>query len=296
ENLLIKGNNLIALYSLRQQLAGKVKLIYIDPPYNTGNDGFRYNDNFRHSTWLVFMKNRLEIARELLREDGAILVHCDDNEQAYLKVLMDEIIGRDNYRNMILTRRFDKNLNNQFVESGLKTMNIGADYVLVYAKSPNFQFNPVYRQTTDERASRGYWKGFYNSPNRPTMRYEILGVDINDGQWKWERNKTLEAVYNYEEYLSNHSNISLEEYWINTGKSKKFIRKNPSGASSGKNKGIEHWIAPSDGILRSSNWTDILTTETNSIVSFSNPKSENVMSELIKTITEENDIVLDYHL
>lgn len=91
ENLLIKGNNLIALYSLRQKLAGKVKLIYIDPPYNTGSDGFKYNDNFNHSTWLVFMRNRLEVARELLRDDGVIFVQCDDNEQAYLKVLMDEI-------------------------------------------------------------------------------------------------------------------------------------------------------------------------------------------------------------
>ncbi len=91
ENLLIKGNNLIALYSLRQKLAGKIKLIYIDPPYNTGSDGFRYNDNFNHSTWLVFMRNRLEIARELLRDDGVIFVQCDDNEQAYLKVLLDEV-------------------------------------------------------------------------------------------------------------------------------------------------------------------------------------------------------------
>lgn len=97
ENLLIKGNNLIALYSLRSRLAGKVKLIYIDPPYNTGNDGFRYNDSFNHSSWLVFMKNRLEIARELLREDGVMLISCDDNEQAYLKVLMDEVFWRENF-------------------------------------------------------------------------------------------------------------------------------------------------------------------------------------------------------
>lgn len=96
-NLLIKGNNLVALYTLRDRLAGKVKLIYIDPPYNTGNDGFRYNDNFNHSTWLAFMKNRLEIARELLRDDGVIFVQCDDNEQAYLKVLMDEVFGRENF-------------------------------------------------------------------------------------------------------------------------------------------------------------------------------------------------------
>ena len=97
ENLLIKGNNLIALYSLRSRLAGKVKLIYIDPPYNTGSDGFRYNDNFNHSSWLVFMKNRLELARELLREDGVICISCDDNEQAYLKVLSDEVLGVENF-------------------------------------------------------------------------------------------------------------------------------------------------------------------------------------------------------
>lgn len=96
ENLIIKGNNLLALHSLKKQFAGKVKLIYIDPPYNTGNDEFKYNDNFNHSTWLTFMKNRLEVAKELLKDDGVIFVHCDDNEQAYLKVLMDEIFGREN--------------------------------------------------------------------------------------------------------------------------------------------------------------------------------------------------------
>ncbi|EJE0588298.1 site-specific DNA-methyltransferase, partial [Campylobacter jejuni] len=96
-NLLIKGNNLLALHSLKKLYANKVKLIYIDPPYNTGNDSFNYNDKFNHSTWLTFMKNRLEVAREFLRDDGVIFVQCDDNEQAYLKVLMDEIFGRDNF-------------------------------------------------------------------------------------------------------------------------------------------------------------------------------------------------------
>ncbi|BDB65506.1 hypothetical protein T36_1985 [Helicobacter cinaedi] len=92
-NLLIKGNNLLALHSLKKKFANKVKLIYIDPPYNTGNDSFNYNDNFNHSTWLTFMKNRLEIAREFLRDDGVIFIQCDDNEQAYLKVLCDEIFN-----------------------------------------------------------------------------------------------------------------------------------------------------------------------------------------------------------
>ncbi|WP_100979692.1 site-specific DNA-methyltransferase [Helicobacter pylori] len=96
-NYLIKGNNLIALHSLKKKFAKQVKCIYIDPPYNTGNDSFNYNDNFNHSSWLVFMKNRLEAAREFLSDDGVIFVQCDDNEQAYLKVLMDEIFGRENF-------------------------------------------------------------------------------------------------------------------------------------------------------------------------------------------------------
>lgn len=104
DNLLIKGNNLIALHSLVEEFRGKVKLIYIDPPYNTGNDGFKYNDSFNHSTWLCFMKNRLEIARELLREDGSIYINIDYNEVHYLKVLMDEIFDKDNFQREIIWR------------------------------------------------------------------------------------------------------------------------------------------------------------------------------------------------
>ncbi len=99
ENLIIKGNNLLALHSLKKQFAKKVKLIYIDPPYNTGGDAniFTYNNNFNHSTWLTFMKNRLEVARELLREDGFIAIAIDDIEQPYLRILGDEIFGRENF-------------------------------------------------------------------------------------------------------------------------------------------------------------------------------------------------------
>jgi len=97
DNLIIRGNNLVVLHSLKKRFAGKVKLIYIDPPYNTGSDSFGYNDRFNHSTWLTFMKNRLEVAKDLLKDDGVIFVQCDDNEQAYLKVLMDEIFGRENF-------------------------------------------------------------------------------------------------------------------------------------------------------------------------------------------------------
>lgn len=97
ENLIIKGNNLLALHTLKKQFRGKVKLIYIDPPYNTGNDSFKYNDNFNRSSWLTFIKNRLDVAKELLRKDGVIFISCDDNEHAYLKVLCDDIFGEENY-------------------------------------------------------------------------------------------------------------------------------------------------------------------------------------------------------
>ncbi len=85
ENLIIKGNNLLALHTLKAQFRGQVKLIYIDPPYNTGNDGFGYNDNFNHSSWLTFMKNRLEIAKELLAKDGSMFISINDDEHAYSK-------------------------------------------------------------------------------------------------------------------------------------------------------------------------------------------------------------------
>ena len=97
DNLLIKGNNLLALHSLKARFAGQVKLIYIDPPYNTGSDGFRYNDRFNHSAWLTFMRNRLEAACDLLSRDGSIFVTLDDTEVHYCKVMMDEVFGRENF-------------------------------------------------------------------------------------------------------------------------------------------------------------------------------------------------------
>ena len=106
DNLIIKGNNLLALHSLKKRFTGKVKLIYIDPPYNTGSadDTFRYNDSFNYSTWLVFMRNRLEIAKDLLSKEGAIYVQLDYNEVHYCKVLMDEIFRRENFQREIIWR------------------------------------------------------------------------------------------------------------------------------------------------------------------------------------------------
>ncbi len=133
DNLIIKGNNLMALYSLLPSYRGKIKLIYIDPPYNTQNDSFKYNDNFNHSTWLIFMKNRLEIAKQLLSNDGVIFVQCDDNEQAYLKVLMDEIFGVDNFINVISARM--KNIAGASGGGEDKRLKKNIEFINIFAKN-----------------------------------------------------------------------------------------------------------------------------------------------------------------
>jgi adenine-specific DNA-methyltransferase len=97
DNLIIKGNNLLALHTLKKEFAGKVKLIYIDPPYNTDSDSFKYNDSFNHSSWLTFIKNRLYTAKELLNKEGVIFIHIGDQELHYLKIVADEVFGRDNF-------------------------------------------------------------------------------------------------------------------------------------------------------------------------------------------------------
>jgi adenine-specific DNA-methyltransferase len=130
DNLIIKGNNLLALHSLKKRFAGKVKLIYIDPPYNTGNDSFRYNDSFNHSSWLIFMKNRLEVARELLKNDGIIFVQIDSEERDYLRVMLDEIFTRENYLNNVVVRK------KQAAGVGQDAFLLDTvEYILMYAKS-----------------------------------------------------------------------------------------------------------------------------------------------------------------
>ena len=162
DNLIIKGNNLLALYSLKKRFAGKVKLIYIDPPYNTGNDSFKYNDSFNHSTWLTFMRNRLEVAKEFLREDGVIFVSCDDNEEAYLKVLMDGVFGRENF---IVNFIWGTKKGAQ----GMVTKNMvvnNHENLIVFAKfKSNFRFNGLERDISDfhnpDNDPRGLWKRQY---------------------------------------------------------------------------------------------------------------------------------------
>ena len=105
DNFLIKGNNLSTLITLIPIYQGKIKLICIDPPYNTGGNKFNYNDNYGHTAWITFMEERLKVARELLTDDGIIYIHCDDSENAYLKILCDKIFGREHFITNLIWRK-----------------------------------------------------------------------------------------------------------------------------------------------------------------------------------------------
>ncbi len=178
DNLIIKGNNLIALSSLLKRYEGKVKCIYIDPPYNTGSDSFNYNDNFSRSTWLTFMENRLKLAKKLLKNDGVILVSIDEKQQAYLKVLMDEIFGNENILEVfhLQVRYTNKSLNEK--DDFQPVM----EYVLAYAldkKSfkPNKPFAPY--------DIKGFTNEIKELSKGETLEIEGRKVTIfKKGEWK----------------------------------------------------------------------------------------------------------------
>ena len=147
ENMLIHGDNLLALKALENKYTGMIKCIYIDPPYNTGAAFEHYDDGIEHSKWLSMMNERLKCLRTLLREDGTIFIQIDDNEQAYLKVLCDEIFGRNNFLNMISV--------NAKVSAGAsgggedKRLKKNIEYILIYCKNMNSfpGFKPIYKKT-----------------------------------------------------------------------------------------------------------------------------------------------------
>ena len=326
ESLVIKGFS--AIQNLLRHNLGFQNCIKdgknIDPPYNTGGD-FVYPDDFHdslenykkitgqvdsngnristnteasgryHTDWLNMMYPRLRLARNLLRDDGVIFISIDDNEVANLKKICDEIYGEANFRNFLTVRRYDKNINRQFMDSGLPSLNVGIEFILVYTKNETTKLSPVFREASDERASFGYWKGFWNNADRPTMRYDVLGFTPQSGQWKWSKELTEEAIKNYNEYEKNYSQeMTLEEYWELTGKDKRFIRRNPNGK--GMNMGVEHWVAPSNNILRNSNWSDVFASKPTGVsVPFNNPKNYEMIAELCKLSGVENgEIVCDF--
>lgn len=280
ENIIIRGNNLLALHSLYKRFAGQVKLIYIDPPYNTGSDSFRYNDNFNHSTWLSFMKNRLEIAKKLLSQDGSIFIQIDDFEAAYLKVLMDNIFGRENFRNQITWKRRGGSANPS------NRLNNVTDYILWYTKTNNFQYEPVFslddentqnyikeRFTNIDEDGRYFMKSPLQSPNpRPNLMYDYKGY------------KTPQNGYSISR--------ELMEQWDKEGK---------LWFPEDKNQNINRKIYKDEynGQPISSLWVDIsvinpMSKERGEFEGGQKPEA--LIQRILKMVTKEDDLVLDYHI
>ena len=198
ENMLIHGDNLLALKALEKNFAGKIKCIYIDPPYNTGSAFEYYEDGLEHSEWLCMMKPRLEILRKLLREDGTIFIQIDDNEQAYLKVLCDEIFGRSNFVNMVSVQaKVSAGASGGGEDKRLKK---NIEYILIYSKNFNsfIPFKPVYKRTElttyiqkmkEDNKSFKYTSVLYQCSNRQYLK------TIKDGTGD---DIVIEKVNNYE--------------------------------------------------------------------------------------------------
>ena len=281
DNLIIKGNNLLALHSLKEEFTGKVKLIYIDPPYNTGNDSFAYNDNFNHSSWLTFMKNRLEIARELLKEDGAIFVQCDDNEQAYLKLLMDDVFGRENFISTIVWKR------KRGRDNSARWFSKAHEYFLAFAKQKSIlNFNLI---ELDEETKLQY----KNPDNDKRGKWRMLAC--------WARGTQGGVQY---DFTTKEGHFFSERLWLFSKENLKKLDQEDKLVIRGDNIYRKLFINEHKGQVLESIWTDASNAanaadEIKSLfgsIVFSTPKPEPFMQRIIKLSTSESDIVLDYHL
>ncbi len=307
ENLIIKGNNLIALHTLKQQFRGQVKLIYIDPPYNTGNDSFGYNDKFNHSSWLTFMRNRLDIARELLREDGVVFVQCDDNEQAYLKVLMDEVFGSKNFvsNSVVVINRGGRDY------GGIARTH---EYLLVYSKEPQTELNQI-EEKDKKFAYEDDRGGFnlmelrnrnvrFNSENCPSLCYPFYvnpaDVDINgllelslerkpgfvevmplksqgvQTVWRWGRERALKYLNTEIKGKSRRNGgYMIVQKYRSTSKRQRSVWDEKAFVNQ---RGTAHIKALFNGSV------------------FDYPKSEHLIARIIELGSKVGDIILDFQL
>ncbi len=335
DNLIVKGNNLLALNSLKEEFAEKIKLIYIDPPYNTGTDSFRYNDSFNRSTWLTFMRNRLMTAKTLLKTDGLICVQCDDNENAYLKILMDEIFENGFLNNVAVKMSEASGVKMNHAKSRFPKLK---EYILIY-KMPNFK-----GFVTVDKYQQKEWDSENNifidnlSKDERDLLIELEAKEINDEKDSISANKILKNAKKIP--LSKKlKDIGLEteeeiNEWlfensyriIKTAGSSSLaaLVKNLDAipkqdiASAVSKKGILFFYITDFNrdtkqprlqvIFADSNifknpcdfWQDIKTTgaiaDEGSVKLSNGKKPEKILYRLIKMTTTVDDIVMDYHL
>lgn len=324
DNLILKGNNLVVLHSLKKRFAGKVKLIYIDPPYNTGGDSFGYNDKFNHSTWLTFMKNRLEIARDLLTTDGAIYIQCDDNEQAYLTVLLDQIFGIENRINTISVSMSTVSGNKIKHTIDGKRFPKTKEYILLYAR------NKASFRVSVPKVHKSKWDTEYNKiiPEWTHDDYAMLeladkaaiesrinelslvsltdyakehNIDLTD-EWKWdnayrifavEQNESLRKIARLNSYTTDIACVESSRGLL------KLISTSFNRDSSRAR--IELVSAQENGqIYISDTWNDMAIgggiSYEGAVQLKNGKKPEKLIHRIIEASTSPGDIVLDYHL
>jgi adenine-specific DNA-methyltransferase len=326
ENLYIEGDNLDVLKLLQETYLGKVKMIYIDPPYNTGND-FVYEDNFTqnvdeylansgqydgrgnrlvqnmesngrfHTDWLNMIYPRLRLAKALLTDDGVIFISIGNEEVENCKKICNEIFGEDNFRNAIIIRRGAKNLQSQF--DSIDALNSGYEYVLMYSRTVEQRFAKVYK-IIDEKAV-GSWNNHWRGTDRPTMRYPLFEIKPQSGQWRWGEARSLAAIKNYRQLLkdlqtSNPTQEQIDQWYLthtNSGEKIDLLRLSKNGKP-------EHYIAPSNCQLLSDLWDDLkpngssYTAKLFDTKVFDNPKSVDLIRRLIEFGAPAGSIILDF--
>lgn len=290
DNLIIKGNNLIALHSLKQRYAGKVKLIYLDPPYNTTKD-FEYNDRFTHATWLTFMKSRLEIAWQLLSEDGTLWISIDDNESHYLKVLADNIFGRKNFLDEIIWQRAYAPVNLK------KTFSRSHDYIQVYAKnnSSNKELNRLPRSSeansrykNPDSDSRGPWQSD-NLSVGPAQTKNIYVIETPSGKkvlppdgrsWLYSKERFDEMVKDNRIWFGSDGN--------NVPRIKRFLSevKGVVAQTLWTYEEVGHNQEAKKDLKKLFNGKDL----------FGTPKPERLIDRIMKLGSKEGDLVLDFFM
>lgn len=316
ENLIVEGDNLLAIKALMPEYAGKVKCIYIDPPYNTGHGGWVYNDSVnsplinewlgkivnkkdlsRHDKWLCMMTPRLQLLREMLHEEGAIFISLDENEVFNCKALMDEIFGAANFRNLAIVRKGAKNVQAQF--ETVERLNYAVEYVLIYSKDSKFRFKKF--EIPLEKEKPGSWNNHWRGTDRPTMRYELFGITPERGQWRWSQKRSMIAVENYKQLQLDlgKSNGSLsqkeiDKWYESKGEKIDLLRVSKTGKP-------EHFVPPTGTRLANSNWSDLKPNGSRQLRAifgdkvFDNPKSTDLIKRCIQFAegADNQTLVLD---
>jgi adenine-specific DNA-methyltransferase len=290
DNFIIKGDNLVVLHSAKDVFKNKVKLIYIDPPYNTGNVRFNYNDNFYHADWLTFMRNRIEIGRDLLTEDGTLWINIDDSESHYLKVMCDEIFGRENFViNFIWQKKYSP-------ANDAKWFSDTHDHILVFAKNKQL-FKPNLlprseamnkRYANPDNDPRGPWKPGGYSVKSYSKDYDYP-VETPSGKIVyppkgscWQTSKE-----NYEKKLADN------RIWFGVkGSSKPQIKQFLSEVQQGM-------VAKSIWLFDEVGHNQVSRREIVKLFGdlvFATPKPEKLMKRIIDLATNKGDRVLDFFL